>query len=37
METWANGNISVERINQEPSFTLKELRESKLHFSEGGS
>ena len=34
---WANGNISVERINQEPSFTLEELRESKFHFSEGGS
>ena len=33
----ANGNISVERINQEPSFTLEELRESKFHFSEGGS
>ena len=34
---WANGNISVERINQEPSLTLEELRKSKFHFSEGGS
>ena len=29
---WANGNISVERINQEPSLTLEELRKSKFHF-----
>ena len=33
----ANENISVERINQEPSLTLEELRKSKFHFSEGGS
>ena len=34
---WTNGNVSVERINQEPSLTLEELRESKFYFGGGRS
>lgn len=34
---WANGNISVERVDQEPSLTLEELRESKIYFGRGRS